>query len=179
MKPRRFIAQAALATALSAFAGLASAGAITPGSWVGFCFGDAGSPATSGCQNEASQVSGNDFTFTLSSSGLLKVTDAFNYGDTFKVYDGGTLLGASLVSLTSGSGSGNPNTAFADSGFSHFTYQLGAGSHAISIFADASPYGGGGAYMGVFPVPEPETYAMLLAGLGLMGGIARRRRHQS
>ncbi len=26
------------------------------------------------------------------------------------------------------------------------------------------------------PVPEPETYAMLLAGLGLMGGIARRRK---
>jgi hypothetical protein len=27
----------------------------------------------------------------------------------------------------------------------------------------------------VSPVPEVETYAMLLAGLGLMGGIARRR----
>jgi uncharacterized membrane protein len=27
----------------------------------------------------------------------------------------------------------------------------------------------------VSPVPEPETYAMLLAGLGLMGTIARRR----
>jgi hypothetical protein len=27
----------------------------------------------------------------------------------------------------------------------------------------------------VAAVPEPETYAMLLAGLGLMGGIARRR----
>ena len=26
------------------------------------------------------------------------------------------------------------------------------------------------------PVPEPETYAMLLAGLGLMGGVARRRK---
>ena len=26
------------------------------------------------------------------------------------------------------------------------------------------------------PVPEPETYAMLLAGLGLMGCVARRRR---
>ena len=25
------------------------------------------------------------------------------------------------------------------------------------------------------PVPEPETYAMFLAGLGLMGFIARRR----
>ena len=28
----------------------------------------------------------------------------------------------------------------------------------------------------IAPVPEPETYAMLLAGLGLMGGIARRRK---
>jgi hypothetical protein len=26
------------------------------------------------------------------------------------------------------------------------------------------------------PVPEPETYAMLLAGLGLMGSIARRQK---
>ena len=26
------------------------------------------------------------------------------------------------------------------------------------------------------PVPEPETYAMLLTGLGLVGGIVRRRR---
>ncbi|MBT9519897.1 MAG: PEP-CTERM sorting domain-containing protein, partial [Dechloromonas sp.] len=25
------------------------------------------------------------------------------------------------------------------------------------------------------PVPEPESYAMLLAGLGLMGVVARRR----
>ena len=29
------------------------------------------------------------------------------------------------------------------------------------------------------PVPEPETYAMLMAGLGLMGLIARRRKQQS
>jgi len=28
----------------------------------------------------------------------------------------------------------------------------------------------------ISPVPEPETYAMLLAGLGLMGFVARRRR---
>jgi hypothetical protein len=28
------------------------------------------------------------------------------------------------------------------------------------------------------PVPEPETYAMLLAGLGLMGVVARRRKQQ-
>ena len=29
--------------------------------------------------------------------------------------------------------------------------------------------------MTVTPVPEPKNYAMLLAGLGLMGFIARRR----
>jgi hypothetical protein len=28
----------------------------------------------------------------------------------------------------------------------------------------------------VSAVPEPETYAMLLAGLGLVGAIARRRK---
>jgi hypothetical protein len=31
----------------------------------------------------------------------------------------------------------------------------------------------------VTPVPEPESYAMLLAGLGLMGAIARRRSNKS
>jgi hypothetical protein len=29
------------------------------------------------------------------------------------------------------------------------------------------------------PIPEPETYAMLLAGLGLLAFIARRRRNES
>ena len=28
----------------------------------------------------------------------------------------------------------------------------------------------------IAPVPEPETYAMLLAGLGLLGFIARRKK---
>jgi hypothetical protein len=30
---------------------------------------------------------------------------------------------------------------------------------------------------GVSPIPEPETYAMLLAGLGLIAFIARRRKN--
>ncbi|MFX9665008.1 FxDxF family PEP-CTERM protein [Acinetobacter baumannii] len=30
--------------------------------------------------------------------------------------------------------------------------------------------------LSVTPVPEPETYALLLAGLGLIGAAARRRR---
>ncbi len=34
------------------------------------------------------------------------------------------------------------------------------------------------ASISVTPVPEPETYAMMLAGLGLMGFIARRRKQR-
>lgn len=33
-------------------------------------------------------------------------------------------------------------------------------------------------YVDVAPVPEPETYAMMLAGLGLLGFVARRRKQQ-
>jgi hypothetical protein len=41
---------------------------------------------------------------------------------------------------------------------------------ALSVYIDS------GYNLQIAAVPEPETYAMLLAGLGLMGAIARRRR---
>lgn len=50
-------------------------------------------------------------------------------------------------------------------------YQLRVTGVAVGTF--------GGAYAGtmaVVPIPEPETYAMILAGLGLLGFMARRRR---
>ncbi len=34
-------------------------------------------------------------------------------------------------------------------------------------------------FLAAAPIPEPETYALLLAGLGVVGFIARRRRHYS
>jgi hypothetical protein len=36
---------------------------------------------------------------------------------------------------------------------------------------------GGGEVRGVLAIPEPETYALMLAGLGALGIVARRRRH--
>jgi hypothetical protein len=39
-----------------------------------------------------------------------------------------------------------------------------------------SAYGPALDNVSVTAVPEPESYAMLLAGLGLMGAIARRRK---
>lgn len=55
---------------------------------------------------------------------------------------------------------------------------LGAGDYALAVtgFTSGSM---GGAYTGILaaaPVPEPETYALMLAGLGIVGFIASRRR---
>lgn len=45
-----------------------------------------------------------------------------------------------------------------------------------SVTSNNGPSGAGAQDVGVFtPVPEPETYAMMLAGLGLLGFAARRR----
>ena len=53
---------------------------------------------------------------------------------------------------------------------------LSGSSDLIFKAAGASDsYGGSLDNISVTAVPEPETYAMLLAGLGLMGTIARRR----
>jgi hypothetical protein len=52
-----------------------------------------------------------------------------------------------------------------------------AGSYYLNVtgIANGSMGGAYGVAIGVSPVPEPESYAMMLIGLGLMGAIARRR----
>jgi hypothetical protein len=56
---------------------------------------------------------------------------------------------------------------------------LAAGSYTLQIKGTVSGTGGG-SYAGVLnianPVPEPETYAMFLAGLGFIGFMTRRRK---
>lgn len=50
--------------------------------------------------------------------------------------------------------------------------------HAYITITGVTDGGNGGIYSGAIaaaPIPEPETYAMLLAGLGLMGAVVRRR----
>lgn len=61
-----------------------------------------------------------------------------------------------------------------DDGFS-FT-GLTAGTYSLTF--QGSGVGGYGGYYAVTAVPEPETYAMFLAGLGALGLIASRRRQQ-
>ena len=56
------------------------------------------------------------------------------------------------------------------------------GTYHFDISGTFGPSATTGQYsllMAATPVPEPETYAMMLAGLGLMGFVARRRRQQT
>ncbi len=52
-----------------------------------------------------------------------------------------------------------------------YTLRVAGGSSEMAL-----PYTGFIALAPVMPVPEPETYAMVLAGLGMMGVIIRRRK---
>jgi hypothetical protein len=131
-----------------------------------------------------------NFNFTIDPGyvGSLTVVDTGFAGDTFTVFNGMTLLGTTL--LVSGVYDPNaiaivdPDLALADPSFSNNTFVLGAGTYSINGALKLSLLGVGGTPLNatigdlrltVAAVPEPETFALLLAGLGLVGFVARRR----
>jgi hypothetical protein len=119
---------------------------------------------------------------TLTQAGYLSVTDAGLAGDSFQVVVRDALNNVVVNAATSAPG---PDTttdvgvdfdqALANSNFSHGKWLLGPGSYTVSGTVLTSAFGAGVAGLSVTAVPEPAAWAAMLAGLCVMGAVARRR----
>ena len=149
----------------------------------------AGLPTTNGAGLTNSAFSGFyptanilNATFSGVANGISFDFDPYNYfpggstGDSYyEAFDiHGTLLETGRLGAVTGGAIGSFSIAAADVG----TLQFNNGSTGLesytmallSLRATVDPLAA------VSPVPEPESYAMLLAGMGLVGALARRGR---
>ena len=103
-----------------------------------------------------------DFKFNETKNGNV-VSYAVNGG----FWSTGTSIG--LIGTSMKVHSGNAKGSYA--------YIIGFNDHAGNnkSLGDWDDFVVGVIFVSAAPVPEPETYAMLLAGLGLLGAVARRR----
>ncbi|WP_208023744.1 FxDxF family PEP-CTERM protein [Duganella aquatilis] len=112
------------------------------------------------------------WTFTL----LADSTASFLASQTFLV-TGGAISNFSAVLLGNSFAPGSSTTTSQTLSWGGV---LSAGTYSVHVTglttADRTTYQGA---VSALPVPEPETYAMLLGGLGLVGAIARRRQKKA
>jgi hypothetical protein len=116
------------------------------------------------------------WTFSLSTSATLIVTDAFVPGDQFRLFDNGSVLGDTSLPVNDvfGSCDNNISACLADPEISKGEFVLAAGAHALSGTVVQSPFDGGVGYFEVSTIPEPATAALLGIVLPVLW-IARRR----
>jgi hypothetical protein len=141
-----------------------------PGDLVGF---DASFGAqVAGIQNASlmeQAITGSGGLYTLSWYDAGRPSDG---GQTYQVNFGGSTIGT--FGVNSGQGwSLNSFTFTAAAGAQTLAF-VGVGTQADgTVFLDKISLTGAPA---VSPVPEPESLVMMLAGLGVLGGVARRQR---
>lgn len=189
----------AAAFALSAVA--AQAATVVPvtqdGSWNAFTV-DALSTSAANALNwidvDYSSAAGNadtlNFTFTVTDKAILRVVDLYTAGDTFNVAitstAGTQLLGTSTVTARDLSDAVLPFAstaaeAWGNVDFSQLQVVLGAGTYTVTGSLLQSVTDGGSALnstaggLSVTAVPEPTSLALVLAAIGVVGLVSRRR----
>ncbi len=133
------------------------------------------------------------FTFNVANgfTANLTVLDGAFAGNTFAVFNGNTLLGNTssvpVLDQDTASFSSSYDAAFLDSSYSRGVFALGAGAYRINgALLQAGVAGGTPVFategavkltvQAVSAVPEPSTYATLLAGLLMSAFVLRRKR---
>jgi hypothetical protein len=119
--------------------------------------------------------------WTFSGPAEVLITDLFQAGDRFEVFDNLSSLGVTSVVANTGVSTcnGDIGCALASLAYSHASFSLGAGAHSITIdiIQNATRTSGGAAvFSAVAAVPEPGTWLLLGSGLASLGLAALHRR---
>ncbi|MDB5820838.1 MAG: hypothetical protein JWQ11_4478 [Rhizobacter sp.] len=103
----------------------------------------------------------------------------------------GTVTSGTTGSAVTSAGATVSNTSFLANSGSFFAAPVPFYDLAFATFSNTSTQivssgtgfsivnGGGALNFAVSPVPEPSTYALMLAGLAVVGGVARRRKNRA
>ncbi|MBK1679874.1 PEP-CTERM sorting domain-containing protein [Rhodocyclus tenuis] len=145
-------------------------------------------PAAQAASYSFSGVSDSGPLLGQSLSGSLSFNDAGRTGRGFELFSLDSLdFVFAGQSYSLGNADVAPDVSYLDGNFLGLSYSASAGQTQLAFIAGTFEPGeaflaythkglDGAASIVYAPVPEPEAYAMLLAGLGLLGLAARRRR---
>lgn len=154
----------------------------TNSSWVEFQFGGVNSFATVGTATLATTNPVANQTiappWTFSGPAVVRVLDLFDSVDRFAVFDNNVLLGDTSAPTSGGVCNNNIGCALADSRYSFGAFNVGAGSHSITVQAIVSPTGSGAAVLNATAtaVPEPGSVVMVFTMVGILGYGAGKKR---
>lgn len=154
----------------------------TNSTWVEFLFGGVNSFATvgTGSVSTTNPVANQSIAppWTFSGPAVVRVLDLFQSVDRFAVFDNNVLLGNTSAPTTGGACDNNIGCALADSHYSFGAFNVGAGSHSITIQAIVSGLGAGAAVLNATAtaVPEPGSVVMMFTMVGILGyGVGKKR----
>ncbi len=126
------------------------------------------------------------WTYTAGAGGaVFTVTDVAEAGDSFNVYDFGSLILATPTVPDNGYICGTTDTDYvdpavcvSDPNLSHGEVDLAPGSHSLTIIARDAPAGDGVGDFILEPEPIPEPALGLLSGT-IIAGLAALKRHRA